>query len=272
MLFPCPPPEKATFHTDPRIERADMWIRQWHRIVPTLASVHEFAAEIPNECTMLMGISFLCDGWRSAIGQVPSFNTWIAKSNPETALRFHRRMLKLLQWRNPRKHWVLKDVHHLGKIEALFKLYPDACVVWPHRDPVRATSSFISLIGTIQWAGSDFPLTAGALEFLKNPIYMGARLDNVIDLLERSAIPSRQFFNFLYKDLIADTMGTLEALHAHFDIPLTAEGRAGMAKYLADHPRDSRAPHRYPVMSGRALTQARQIYQRYQDYFGVPSE
>src|SRR5262249_41519680 len=41
-LFPCPPPEAATYHGDPRIRLADERMRQWNRVTPEVISIHEF--------------------------------------------------------------------------------------------------------------------------------------------------------------------------------------------------------------------------------------
>lgn len=272
MLLPCPPPEKASYATDPRIEQAERWIGQWNRVVPTLESMHEFAATMPFECTVLMSISFLSDAWLAAFAQVPSFHAYMASCDPLIALRFHKRALKLLQWKNPRKHWVLKDVFHLQKMDALLKVYPDACVVWAHRDPVRATASFVNMLGTMQWAGSDRPLGAGSLEVLRNPALSAALFDHVIDLVASGAVPSQRLCNVHYADLVSDPMGALEFIHRYFDLPFSESGRSGIARYMADNPRDSRPAHRYPAVKGTALARAREAYRRYQDHFGIPSE
>lgn len=49
-------------------------------------------------------------------------------------------MLQLWQWRNPRRHWLLKAPSHLNYLPVLFKVFPDAQVVFTHRDPLKAAS------------------------------------------------------------------------------------------------------------------------------------
>ena len=61
-------------------------------------------------------------------------------------------------------------------------------------------------------------------------------------------------------------------MHRHFGIPLYEECRRGMAKYLADHPRDSRPPHKFNIGSPDVVARARQAFKRYQDYFDIPIE
>lgn len=272
MLMPCPPPEKATYDTDPRIDEAEAWITQWNRVVPTLESMHEFSARMPFECTVVMSIPFQSDAYICGWVQVPSFHAYIAKLDPTIPLRFLKRVLKLLQWKNPRKHWVLKDVVLLGKLDAVLKVFPDVCVVWAHRDPVRATASFVNMLGTMQWAGSDTPLRAGSLDMLRNPALTARLFNGVIDQIERGDIPAKQLCNVHYQDLVKDTMGALDSIHRHFGIPLSETGRAGMTRFMSENPRDSRPAHRYPAVKGTALDNARAAYGRYQDYFKIPNE
>jgi len=94
----------------------------------------------------------------------------------------------------------------------------------------------------------------------------------VIDLLENKEIPADRICNIHYKDLVADNFGTLQRIYDYFGIPFTEAGRAGIERYLAEHPRDNRAPHRYPIPEGAELTRAREVYRRYQDYFCIPNE
>jgi hypothetical protein len=196
----------------------------------------------------------------------------MAKSSDVPALHYHQRVLKLLQWKNPREHWVLKDPLHLDRLANIIKVYPDACFVWPHRDPVRALASTISLIGTIQWGRSDYPFKGGSFEYVTDPVYSARRLTAVIDQLEAGIVPARQFCNLLYRDLVGDTMQALEGMYSHFGITLSERGRSGMQQYLADHPRDARPAHQFSIGSSEATQQARRAYNRYQEYFKIPSE
>ena len=61
-------------------------------------------------------------------------------------------------------------------------------------------------------------------------------------------------------------------MYRHFGIALSDEGRGGIVKYLAEHPRDSRPPHKFNVGSDEAVARARQAFKRYQDYFNIPME
>ena len=270
-MFPCPPPDKSTYNTDPRIQRADRIIKQWNRVTPTMTSVHEFGGTVPIEDCEILALNFMSSSWFGCFAQVATYDAYMARMDPMPALRYHERVLKLLQWKNPRQHWVLKDIPHLDRMPALLKVYPDACFVWPHRDPVRALASGISAIGTLQWTGSDHLFKGGSLDWLSDPFLSAARFDAVIDQLKTGVIPPQRIYHMQYKDLIRDPLGTVELMYRHFGLTLTDTGRADMARYIADNPRDGRPPHKLD-MSPEAIATARQAYKTYQEYFCVPTE
>jgi hypothetical protein len=271
-VLPCPPPEKETYLTDSRIERAHQLTDQWNRVTPTIASMHEFSGYVPQDCTHILALSFRSEAWFNFLGQVPSYNKYIATLGQTPAFHYHKRVLKLLQWKNPRSQWVLKDPTHLEKMMTILKVYPDCEFVWPHRDPVKALASTISIIGTAQWGRSDHPFLGGALEQMVDPVLSAKRLGNLIDLLESGVIPKSKVCHLLYSDLVAAPMATIERIYKYFDLPLTPAGRAGMNRYLAENPRAARPPHKFDIGSAESVGRAREAYKRYQDYFGVPNE
>ena len=271
-MFPCPPPEQASYETDPRIEQADRIANRWNRVIPTMVSMHEWNGRVPQECCEIMALTFMAPSWLGLLGQVPSYDQFMMTQDYTPAFEYHKRVLKLLQWKNPRKHWVLKDTQHMDRLELVLKTYPDACFIWIHRDPVRAFASVINLIGTTQWSRCDHPFSTGGYEFVTDISFSAARLNAVINQLEAGVVPPRQMYNLLYKDYISDPIANIEKIYLHFGIELNEKSRQGMVSYLREKPRDKRPPHKVDVGSPEDIANARQAYQRYQDYFSIPSE
>ena len=272
IMFPCPPPEAATYRSDPRIEQAHQLIDQWYRVTPAMAKVHEFAATLPQEDVHLMSLSFMAPQWLGLYGQAPSYHAWMATQDITPALHYHQRVLKLLQWKNPRQRWVLKNIAFLDQMGLLLKIYPDACFVWPHRDPVRATASMGSSIAIAMSDRSDHPLTGPDFEFVTDPQHVAQRLNAVIDQLDAGVVPAQQMFHLQYQDLISHPLQQIDDMYRHFGIALSDRGRGAMAQYLADHPRDARPAHSFSLGSKLVVARAREVFRRYQDYFGVADE
>jgi hypothetical protein len=272
LIFPCPPPEADTYTTDPRIQRGHQLIDQWNRVTPTLASMHHFAGDVAMECCQILGFGFRSSTWFDSLGQVPSYQMWLAGQDVRVALEYHKRVLKLLQWRNPRAHWVLKDPMHLDRMPAMLEVYPDARFVWPHRDPVRALASAVSLLGTVQWGRTDHPFQFGAFEYVTDPNLSAGRFNAVIDQIDVGLIPKDRLHHMLYTDLVNDPIATIAAMYDAFDLTLTDAGRAAMQHYVDAHPREARPAHKVSLGSQEMNSRDRIAYRRYQEYFAIPYE
>lgn len=271
IMFPYPPPEAATYRSDARIERCQHLVTQWSRVVPTYATMHEMGAEIPNECIVTMSCTFMSENL-TAQYQIPSYNAWLYRQDLSYAYAYYKRMLKLLQWRNPRRHWLLKAPSHLGSLPVLFDTFPDAHVVFTHRDPIKAQASVTNLLGTLYWMRSDKPFNASAFENLLTPENVAARLNHVIDQLEAGTIPRAQMHNLKYADLIGQPLAALTQLYADAGLDLTDAALAGMRHYLEHKPQGKFGKHHYSVGEREAIQRQRAHFQRYQHYFGCPDE
>lgn len=268
FVDPCPPPEAATYRTDPRVPAAHHAITMATRVTPTLQAMHELGAWIPNECGVAFRMSFRSDHLAATV-QAPTYANWLFAADKEPAYRYYKRLLKLLQWRNPRQHWLLKSPDHQSHLPLLFKVFPDARVVMTHRDPVRAQGSVTNLLGTYYWMRSDKPFDAASFEELLTPEGTAARLDQVVDWLENGAIPADRVANSLYSDLVEDPQGALEKVYGQLGLPVTDQIRTAVTAYLADKPKGKFGAHTYAVDEN---DRTRALFARYQTYFNVPSE
>lgn len=271
MMFPYPPPETANYHSDPRIERCQHLVTQWSRVVPTYAAMHEMGANIPNECIVAMSCTFLTENLPGQY-QIPSYNAWYYQQNLDYAYAYYKRMLKLLQWRNRRRHWLLKAPSHLGNLPVLFRTFPDARVVITHRDPIVAQASVTNLLGTLYWMRSNQPFDASAFESLMTPEAGAARLNGVVDLLQTGAVPGEQIHNFLYAQLVEQPLQALQTLYQEMGLTLEPATLKAMQHYLQQKPQGKFGRHQYNVGEQRENARKRQLFQRYQDCFRVPDE
>ncbi|MBK6289310.1 MAG: sulfotransferase [Gammaproteobacteria bacterium] len=271
IMFPYPPPETASYETDSRIARCEHLVTQWNRVVPTYASMHEMGASIPNECIVAMSCTFLSENLPGQY-QIPSYTAWYYRQDLGYAYSYYRRMLKVLQWKNPRRHWLLKAPTHLGNLPVLFRTFADARVVITHRDPLVAQASVTNLLGTLCWMRSSQPFDAGALESLTAPEAGAARLDSILELLESGQIPTERVHHLLYARLIEQPLEALHTLYADFGSELEPAARKAMQDYLAQKPRGKFGKHRYSVGAAQENARKRALFERYQQTFGVPDE
>jgi len=271
-LFPCPPPLAATHGSDPRIAVAHGRMDQWNRVTPEIMSMHEFSGDVPTELIHLETLSFQNNGWLDLYGLVPSYNAYLTQRNFLNSLRYARRVLKLLQWKNPRKRWVLKSPDAMRYMPEFFEVFPGARLVWMHRDPIKCVASMVSLIGTLFWIRSDKPLSEQAIGRLTNPAGLAGFFDLFMDQLERGDVPVSALHNVQYLDFIRDPFGTVDTLYREMGIPFTDKAQEAMRTYLRERPRESRPAHRYSVGDAARLAAERALFERYQRHFKVESE
>jgi hypothetical protein len=205
-------------------------------------------------------------------GNVYRYLEYMANADLEPSYRYVKRILKLLQWKNPRKQWILKDSACLDELTHILKVFPDVCLVWPHRDPTKSVASTVNLIGSMLYAGTDRPFAGASLDQYMDPRGAAERLTVVIDQIESGVVPKERVYNLLYRDLIADPLGTAAKIHEYFHLPFNAESRKALDAYVRQHPRTERPPHKISPETRASVDKDRAAFKRYQDYFGVPEE
>ncbi len=268
LLYPAPPPEAATYRHDPRIARAHHLFTQYARVAPTFAAMHEMGAWVPNECAVAFKIAFR-SGHTPGSSYIPSYASWLFAADMAPAYRYYRRILQLLQWRNPRMRWLLKSPDHQPYLPTLLEVFPDAQVVLTHRDPLRAQASVTNMIGTLYWMRSDRGFDAAGFESLLDPKWTAGRLNQIIDWIEQGVLPREQLIDVHYSDLMTDPIKTVAALYQRLAIEWPVEARQAAARYLGSKPKGKFGAHVYQTDESNAV---RAYFERYQQYFSVPSE
>jgi hypothetical protein len=271
IMFPCPPPEAATYRSDPRIAKAHHLLTQWHRVAPSFLSMHELGATIPNECKVAMNCTFITDNL-TGLFQIPSYYQWLMQADQRVPYAYYKRMLKLLQWKNPRRYWLLKSPSHIESLPVLFDVFPDARVVYAHRDPVKARASVTHLLGTLYWMRSDKAFDAASFERLMTPEAYAGSLNRVIDQIESGQIPRAQIHDFLFADLMRDPLDAISGLYQAMGIEFPDQGRQAVSDYLAHKPKGKFGQNVYSVGDPEAIALERAIFARYQAFHKVPDE
>ncbi|MET0987360.1 MAG: sulfotransferase [Steroidobacteraceae bacterium] len=272
-LFPCPPPQAATYRTDARIAIADQRMTQFERVVPEIRSMHEFGGAMPTELIQLEALSFQSIGWLIFLGFTPTFNAYLeGHTDGVTGLSYAKRVMKVLQWKNPRKRWLLKSADAMRYLPAVFKVFPDMRLIWAHRDPLKTVPSVVSLVGTIHWMRSDRKLDESATAHLTNPAGLAGLYDLVMNQMDQGIIPADRIHHVQYVDFVTDPVATVEALYRSMGETFTERAREAMRAYLREHPRSSRPPHRYADGQAERRNEERKLFDRYLKRFNVRYE
>jgi Sulfotransferase family len=263
---PCPPPEKATEHSDPRIDAAAAMLVRRNRMFPRKLTMLPSSPTAPTECQSFMGYDFKSQLFQ-AMWQVPTYTEWLNyKADLLPTYRYVKRVLKLLQWHCPPTRWRLKNPSNIVFIRALDQVFPDARYYMTHRDVGKVIPSVADLYFEFMQASSNEVDKA----------YLGASnaewcLLGMRRMIEfRAAGNEHRFFDVQFTDFQRDPLGAIDGLYQFLGEELTAAARTRMLAWRDSTPRDKHGEHTYdPADFGIDLAELREKFRFYSERFNV---
>jgi hypothetical protein len=268
---PVPPPETATFETDPRIATSDESLAMVDLVIPGFRSMHPMGAQLPQECVRITALDF-----KSMIHptqySVPSYARWLLnEADMASAYRWHRIFLQHLQSQHPTDRWILKSPGHIWCLEALLAEYPNALLVQTHRDPLRIIASLGSLVSTLRSLSSNnTSIPVAASEFAD---YIIDGLDRSVDARENGVVSADRVVDVYFDHFMADPFAVIHTIYERLGYELDTASEARMREFLADNAQDKHGAHTYTwADTGLDLGTVRERAKKYQDYFDVKSE
>ena len=195
-------------------------IRLMDEIVPAFTAMHENGGRLPTECIFAFAHQFSSDVY-TGLYNVAEYTVWRSGQDQAPIYDWHKRHLQTLQWvtERPTTRWVVKAPSHLSALPLLFSTYPDARVVITHRDPLRVIGSLSDLMATLHCMHSEHVDHGVLVEFMAMGLEL--QMDHVTAERDAGDIPTDQISDVVYRDLVADPLGTIERLYAGWDLPIT---------------------------------------------------
>jgi hypothetical protein len=268
---PCPPPETATYETDPRIGEVDETLDGLDLVLPGFRAMHPMGARLAQECVRITASDF-----RSLIFptqyRVPSYVEWLLnEADMAPAYRWHRVFLQHLQSHHPAQRWVLKSPAHQWCLGALVDEYPNALLVQTHRDPLRVIASLGSLVARLRSLSSDDTSVAEAATEFAELVLDG--LDRSVTAREDGTVPAERVVDVQFAEFMAEPFGAIRAVYERLGLALTDDTEQRMRGFLDQNPRDRYGGHHYTFAeTGLDVGLWRERSRRYQEYFDVASE
>jgi len=264
VAAPSPPPEAATFDTDPRAAAFDDYVRaafagEWQDVL----KAHPIGARVPQECGMMLETAF-CSANPAMLFRVPSFFEWFLHTDTSYGYEVHRAWLQHLQWHNPRERWVLKVQEHMYHMPELVAAYPQAVVVQPHRDPVTVIASISRLIQVIR--SNSFAV--------QDPAALGREMlqlwnHGLVRSMEyRAAHPELKVYDLSYRELAADPVKAVRGIYGQLGVEFRPESESGIRRWLAENPADKHGRHTYKLEDyGLTQRDVKDVYGPYMDAY-----
>lgn len=199
-----------------------------------IQSIHRVGYDDSEECSTPCGMEVPFN-----INTIP-FLPFVAKEVGDlgagNAFRLYRKYLQLLAWQDVNRHteftWMLKCPFHLPYLTELHQEFPDATIVWTHRDPVECIASACSLYECIM------KIVADSWTIDRQAIGQ-AVLDYTADALERAAASiekaskTMKIIHVRYADNIKNPKSICQKVVESAELEFSSEYQQNIDSYLA---------------------------------------
>ena len=235
-----PPAAPGALRSDPRclaeVEKDEMILKAAAKV----AAAHFEPGDGPTECVHLVAQDFR-SLMLAVTNTTPTYHDWLLFTDMESAFAHRKRVLQILQSTNPGR-WVLKMPSDSLFIRQLFKTFPDAKVIWTHRDPYKAFASSMNMRGTSR----PFSEIDENREYMRQyfPLQLALHLARPLEVSkERPA----DFYHLYYRDMMADPLGQVRKIYNWLGDEWTPEGQTSMERWMQDNPQNKHGKHSYSL-------------------------
>jgi hypothetical protein len=269
VMYPSPPPGLAT-SDDPRRARADADWKEILARIPKWLISHPYNDMLGNglpECERAWAFDFRVmtptAWWRVPMGM----NIGGLPMDPHAQYRLHKMMLQQCQYGRPKKYWVLKGFHGT-RLQALFETYPDARIIWVHRDPVQVIASRIVLTGELVEALS------GHVDWKEQArVHLAASRAGFQATLSNPLVNDPRIHHVRYPDFTADPVGTIRGFYEKCAVPFGPDTESAMRTYLQNNKADRYGKFRYATdVIGADIAALQAEFEPYRKRFGLEIE
>jgi hypothetical protein len=242
-LEPAPAPEPATHETDPRVKKAKILLKIFLILHPSYKTAYNLDAKKPAECLGLLANTFVKAG--PLFYSVADYQRGLDWGDAELAYREYKQQLQILQWKFPKKRWVLKAPAHLGELDTILKVFPDANIILTHRNLKEVLPSLTSLFMMSRKPSNRFGKEQLSLAMQEHAWIIGNMINKALSV--RNEQNESHFIDICYKDLTMDPIQTVKKIYEYFHYPYSVEFEARIQQWLKENPQGKHGRHNYSI-------------------------
>jgi hypothetical protein len=233
-------PAREAWEAHPSYRASVANLDAYFTLMPQMRKAHDMVAGEVDECLEILRQSFVSNRF-GAGAYVPTDDSWCFEQSERGSYRRYVDVLRLIGGAEPRKRWLLKNPGHLAQMHCLLEVFPDACVVLTHRDPLK---SIPSLCSTLHMARRMFEGDAARADVIgpRECRYWRQALDSAQEA--RRSRPT-QFFDVDHRRFVTDPLGTVRNIYAFFGLELSALAQERMQSWIAADPTSRHGKHHY---------------------------
>jgi hypothetical protein len=264
------PPRSSRRRRDSRVRHVAQQLRLFGLLAPDFRRMHPIDAASPQECSEITAHVFSSLRFDTTY-RIPSYRRWLDETGHLEAYRFHKRFLQHLQHQTAGGgQWVLKCPDHVFALPAIRAVYPDARLVFVHRDPLAVLLSVARLTETLR---RPFTRSIDRVEIGRQDSDRWLAATELMINAVQDQHFTNPIFHVHYLDLIKDPVGTVSALYRHFGDRLHPAAAARIDRLIEAKPNGGYGAHRSRLEDyGLDAGLERERFARYMAHFGIRPE
>lgn len=236
---PMPRPPREAWESNPVFRQVKAGLDQLSQTMPSVHEIHPMFADRADECRYLMDQT-CCSNTFCTTANVPEYQAWWVDYDKTYAFEYYSEALRLIANGDPRR-WVLKDPAHLFCLDAIFKVFPDACIVHTHRDPFDALASTTNLTYVIrEMREPSLTMAEVGRQVLNLWSYGLEKMER-----DRQQYDPARFLDLHMLEVRRDPLGALQRIYRYFDQPIHEETLAAWEKELNEDPNQAHGQSRF---------------------------
>lgn len=245
-----PIPLKGKNEKQKRIKQALMSQKALHYMSPIFFSIHPVEFDSPEEEILLNDMT-LMSAIPEATLNVPSFSKWVADQDHRIAYDWMIKMLKVLEWQQTPKTWILKTPQHLEYMDIVTQRFPQSVIIHTHRHPKECIPSFCSMVYHSRkiFSKSVDPLIV-AQHWIRKNIEM---LKHTMEVRQNN--PNVKIIDLYYTDLIKDPIACIRSIYTQIGRPWSTGVESELKQAMVRNKKNKYGKHEYN-MADFGLTNA----------------
>ena len=266
------PPLALGAPSQERLDQAEERMMALFNLIPDVFVTHPYMIEEGSGALAECGSDILSMAFTSqqlwCFWGGDSYRRYLVEADHTAAIGFHHDFLQHIQWGDTGKRWALKGSDHMLWLSELAAQYPDARLIWTHRDLAQQLGSLAS-VQSILLGMNGHPVTSEARR---------AQGRKAIDLQcasvtkamhSRDTIGEERFLDISYHDVMANPVRTVERIYEWAGLKVTDKHADAIRDWLANHQQTKHGVHRHsPEEFGMEADTINRKFAGYVDRFG----
>jgi hypothetical protein len=266
------PPLAMGAPSQERLARSEKRMMDLFNLIPDVFITHPYMIEEGSgalaECgSDILSLAFTSQQlWCFWGGDI--YKRYLLEADHSAAVGFHHDFLQHLQWGNSGARWALKGSDHMLWMAELATQYPDAKLIWNHRDLSQQLASLASVQSILRGLNGN-PVTPEARRAQGRKAIDLQRASVEKAMKARDQVGEGQFLDVSYHDVMSDHVTTVERIYDWAGIPFSNQHADNIRQWLANHHQTKHGAHKHsPEEFGMNADEINEQFSAYIDRFG----